>query len=499
MLALVREHGVQPGAHGRSRHALRPRASYHQGMRLALPLARPIAALLATSCPAARGDADASRCPVRRRASRSPRRAASSRMRASSCTARAGAALGAARRRDRRRSLQQGLSVLRLETTLVDGRRRRRSAAAAGSAARAVRAGEDVTLVLRFRVPDATPAGSYEGRLVFARDGRPFATVPRAAARVRRAAARARRPERAPDALPAEAAGLRRRGRAADARRRRDGEHRHHRSSLLAFLSDYRISPGNWEYGTPYPDGYQDRGTYWNGLAATRMAAEGAFPFTTMRLPIGTQHTPVSRTGQSPRQPGDLGGVPDRRTCCPFWQAHGWLEPRARVGLGRARARLRPPVRRAAGLRGARGGRPVPDDRRARADASPRAASTIPWGAGTRSYTVQAHGDDNEFLWDDQGCDDVDIWAVLSRRFYGSFATPVEQKAPHRRRSASCAAAIAHGPRAGRLDLELHLRGADARSRARRATRRPSRPPTRACSASGTRSRALTARSTPTA
>ncbi len=70
---------------------------------------------------------------------------------------------------------------------------------------------------------------------------------------------------------------------------------------LYSLLSDYRISPGNWEYGTPYPDGYQDRGTYWNGLAATRMAAEGAFPFNTMRLPIGTQHTPVSRTGQSPR------------------------------------------------------------------------------------------------------------------------------------------------------------------------------------------------------
>jgi hypothetical protein len=54
---------------------------------------------------------------------------------------------------------------------------------------------------------------------------------------------------------------------------------------------------------------------------------------------------------------------------------------------------------------------------------------TIPWGQGTRSFTVPAHGVDNGFLWDDRGCDDVDVWAVLSRRFYGSFATPVEQSA----------------------------------------------------------------------
>jgi len=54
---------------------------------------------------------------------------------------------------------------------------------------------------------------------------------------------------------------------------------------------------------------------------------------------------------------------------------------------------------------------------------------TIPWGKGTRGFTIPAHGTGNGFMWDDQGCDDVDIWAVLSRRFYGSFATPVEQRA----------------------------------------------------------------------
>jgi hypothetical protein len=54
---------------------------------------------------------------------------------------------------------------------------------------------------------------------------------------------------------------------------------------------------------------------------------------------------------------------------------------------------------------------------------------SIPWGQGTRSFTIPAHGTGNEFLWDDRGCDDVDIWAVLSRRVYGSFATPVEHRA----------------------------------------------------------------------
>ena len=217
---------------------------------------------------------------------------------------------------------------------------------------------------------------------------------------------------------------------------------------LYSLLSDYRISPGNWEYGTPYPDGYQDRGTYWDGLAATRMSAEGAFPFNTMRLPIGTQHTPVSRTGQSPRRPETWATYLTSQVL-PFWQAHGWLN-RALVwgwdepGPAYDRQYVAPQAcaAHAAGLQYLTTAAPSVQ--------IPARRVTIPWGAGTRTYTVKAHGDDNQFLWDGQGCDDVDIWAVLSRRFYGSFATPVETK--------------------GHIDVEHELSPAIATARARGAS-----------------------------
>ena len=187
-----------------------------------------------------------------------------------------------------------------------------------------VGAGEDVPLVLRFRVPDEAPAGSYRGTLAFALDGHQFATVP-LLLRVfdvqlpRRDDPGALRtlfllkPQVYVDAVVARTH--------ADPATASAGI----TDRLYALLSDYRISPGNWEYGTPYPDGYQDRGSYWNGLAATRMAAEGAFPFTTMRLPIGTQHTPVSRTGQSPRAPETWAAYLTSQVL-PYWQAHGWLD-----------------------------------------------------------------------------------------------------------------------------------------------------------------------------
>jgi hypothetical protein len=320
--------------------------------------------------------------------------------------------------------VQQGLSVLRLETTGVAGNAvadplpplSRRST---------VRPGEDVTLVLRFRVPDATPAGSYEGRLAFAAGGRSFASVPvhlrvfdvQLPARDDPAGFRTLfllQPQVYVDSV------LRRtRGDPATASTGVTDR-------LFGFLSDYRISPGNWEYGTPYPDGYQDRGTYWDGAAATRMRAEGAFPFSTMRLPIGTQHTPVSRTGQSPRRPETWAAYLTAQVL-PFWQAHGWLNRALIWGwdepgpvYGRQYVVPQACAAHAAGVPYLTTAAP---ERRI-----PARRVEIPWGQGTRAFTVAAHGADNEFLWDDQGCDDVDIWAVLSRRFYGSFATPVERK-----------------------------------------------------------------------
>ena len=131
--------------------------------------------------------------------------------------------------------LRQGLSVLRLETTLVAGKAVADPLPPLARRAN-VRAGEDATLVLRFRVPDATPAGALRGPARL-RGGRALVRDrARAPAGVRRAAAGAQRPERAPHALSAEAAGLRRLRGAANACQRRDRQHRDHRSPVLPAL-----------------------------------------------------------------------------------------------------------------------------------------------------------------------------------------------------------------------------------------------------------------------
>jgi hypothetical protein len=157
------------------------------------------------------------------------------------------------------------------------------------------------------------------------------------------------------------------------------------------------------------------------------MSAEGAHPFRTMRLPLGTQRSGPSRTGQSARAPATWAAYLNDRVL-PFWRARGWLDRALVWGwdepgavYGRQFAAPQACAAHAAGvayLTTAAPARRIPARR-----------VTIPWGQGTRSFTIRAHGDDNRFLWDDQGCDDVDIWAVLARRFYGSFATPVESKA----------------------------------------------------------------------
>ncbi len=73
--------------------------------------------------------------------------------------------------------LLESLSVLRLTTTRVAGREIGDPLPPL-SQEPVVRAGSKVRLVLRFRVPDATPAGVYDGRLAVASNGRRFASVP---------------------------------------------------------------------------------------------------------------------------------------------------------------------------------------------------------------------------------------------------------------------------------------------------------------------------------
>ncbi len=295
--------------------------------------------------------------------------------------------------------LRQGLTVLRLVTTQVGGRAIAdplpplvQTATVSGTA--------PVRLVLRFRVPDATPAGIYEGRLAFSRDGQRFRQVP-VRLRVFGVQLPARNDPKAfrtlfliqPQTYAAAVvarAGLEPAGAGPDITDR-----------LYAFLSDYRLSPGDWGFGTPWPDGYVDR-PGWHRAAAQRMESAGAHPFRTMRLPLGTQRSADSRTGQSARSPETWAAYLQGQVL-PFWSARGWLD-RALVW-----------------------GWDEPGSVFGHRYVTPQACAAH--AAGVPYLTTGAPAADTGFLWDDKGCDDVDVWAVLSRRFYGSFATPREQAA----------------------------------------------------------------------
>jgi hypothetical protein len=146
-----------------------------------------------------------------------------------------------------------------------------------------------------------------------------------------------------------------------------------------------------------------------------------------MRLPLGTQRSPASRTGQSARAPETWARYLNDHVLA-FWRERGWLDRALVWGwdepgpvYSRRYAAPQACAAHAAGVAYLTTGAP--------ARRIPARRVTIPWGQGTRSFTIPAHGTGNGFMWDGQGCDDVDIWAVLSRRFYGSFATPVEQRA----------------------------------------------------------------------
>ena len=320
--------------------------------------------------------------------------------------------------------LQQGLAVLRLTRTQVDGRAIADPLPPLAQAAK-VRTSSPVRLVLRFRVPDATPPGVYEGRLAFASNGRRFATV-----RVRLRVFGVQMPAR-DDPTAFRTLFLIQPQTYVTAVLARSGIEPASAGPgitdrLYAFLSEYRLSPGDWGFGTPWPDGYEDRAGWWRA-AATRMSAEGAHPFRTMRLPLGTQRSHASRTGQTARAPETWTRYLNEQVL-PFWREHGWLDRALVWGwdepgpvYNRRYAAPQACAAHAAGVAYLTTGAP--------GQRIPARRVTIPWGKGTRGFTIPAHGTGNGFMWDDQGCDDVDIWAVLSRRFYGSFATPVEQRA----------------------------------------------------------------------
>jgi Domain of unknown function (DUF4091) len=183
--------------------------------------------------------------------------------------------------------------------------------------------------------------------------------------------------------------------------------------ALFGFLGDYRISPASWGFGEPRsPLGYQASPKWWLDSAGNFVGQLAASPgFSAMRLPISSNRTSRRSyiAGLSPFQPeswcGYLGQVRS------FWEQHQALRPSSIPYLY---------------------GFDEPDSAGQRLVAR-QARVAHRCFPGAQELMTGNPSRANSFLWDGKHGDDVDIWSVLSRRYYGKWTSPARSRSGHSR------------------------------------------------------------------
>ena len=181
--------------------------------------------------------------------------------------------------------------------------------------------------------------------------------------------------------------------------------------SLFAFLAGYRISPAKWGFGEPRTTaGYEPSPKWWldsAGNMAREATANGGF--SAMRIPISANPTSVGSliAGLRPSQPETWCAYLKRARA--FWQAHSFLNGRL-------------PYLFTYDEPGLEGMRLV----------ARQAKVGHTCFAGSKMIVTGNPTAANRFVWDRKNADDVDIWTVLSRRYYGQFTSP--KKKPNRAR-----------------------------------------------------------------
>ncbi len=185
-------------------------------------------------------------------------------------------------------------------------------------------------------------------------------------------------------------------------------------AGLYRFLADYLISPSSWGFGEPRtPAGYAVDSRWWLDTAAN-MREAGKHPFAAMRVPISSNRTaPANRiAGLDPQAPEQwceyLVSVRS------FWAEQGWL------------ARSAPYLYAA----------DEPDLAGQRLAARQSRVLHSCW-PGAKSLLTGNPGKENRFLADGRGSNDLDIWAVLTRRYYGRFTAPAAPRSRERELEAS--------------------------------------------------------------
>jgi hypothetical protein len=183
-------------------------------------------------------------------------------------------------------------------------------------------------------------------------------------------------------------------------------------TKLYAFLAAYRISPSSWGFGEPKTrNGYEPSTKWWLDAAGNMKRQIAAGPFSAMRIPISSNRTSVRN-----RIAGLAYSEPDSwcdylKNVRAFWDGNGWLQNTLQYVYG-----LDEP--------GLEGLRLVANQGRVVHNCWP----------GGKSLTTANPSATNKFLYDGKNDDDLDIWVVLSRRFYGKFTVPAEQQKANRAR-----------------------------------------------------------------
>jgi hypothetical protein len=184
--------------------------------------------------------------------------------------------------------------------------------------------------------------------------------------------------------------------------------------ALFRFLAQYGISPSSWGFGEPRSSsGYASSPKWWLDSATNMRDAVGAGPFPTMRIPISSNRTSSGHwiAGLSPSEPERWCGY--LRAVRGFWAENGWLTHSVPLLYAQDEPSLS-------------GQRLVARQSKTLHQCWPEARSLM---TGTPSPSGA-----NRFLYDGRGGDDLDVWVVLSRRYYGQFTPPAERRSGNRAR-----------------------------------------------------------------
>jgi hypothetical protein len=179
--------------------------------------------------------------------------------------------------------------------------------------------------------------------------------------------------------------------------------------ALFGLLGAYRISPGSWGFAEPRaPLGYESSPRWWRDSAGNFLGQLASTPgFSAMRIPISSNRTSERNyiAGLSPSKPETWCSYLNQVRA--FWAQHQAVRPDSIAYLfgvdepGLAGQRL----------------------------VARQAAVVHRCFSGGRQLMTGNPSPTNRFLWDGKGDDDLDIWTVLSRRYYGKWTSPAHDRA----------------------------------------------------------------------